>query len=111
MEDTAPQNGGPHSVFELINRGLDDVRRRVDETLVRLDVGDMNVRGEVHNDLERAVNMALLAKSRLLHTGQHFGAWLGLWPEDDHEHIETADGGPADGDRAGRHARAEETKE
>jgi hypothetical protein len=82
--DTVQEKGETHSMFELVNRGLDDVRRRVDEMLVRLDVGEMNVRGEVHSDLDRAVNMALLAKSRLLHLGHHLGSRFGVQP--DHEH-------------------------
>jgi hypothetical protein len=84
--ETVQEKSEAHSVFELVNRGLDDVRRRVDEMLVRLDVGELNLRGEVHSDLDRAVNMALLAKSRLLHLGHHLGSRFAMLPTHDHEH-------------------------
>ena len=110
MTETLQENGGPHSVFELVNRGLDDLRRRVDEMMVRFDVGEMNVRGEVHSDLDRAVNMALLAKSRLLHMGHHMGSRLGVLPEHHHEHAHHAEATSTNGKSPARHARPEKAK-
>lgn len=62
-----------HDVFELLNWGLDEVRERVDEALVRLDVGRLNVRGEVREDIDRSVNALLAAKSKLLQLGRDLG--------------------------------------
>jgi len=115
MADTMRENSGrPHSVFEFVNRGLDDVRRRVDEMLVRLDVGEMNVRGEVHSDIDRAVNMALLVRSRVHHlfndlgsrvTGDHVHEH-----EHTHEHTHHAEASKTNGKSRGRRTRPQNTK-
>lgn len=74
MSETTESGTEAHDLFELLNHGLDEVRARIDELLVRLDIGRMNVRGEVRDQLDRSVNALLAAKSKLEQAGHDLGA-------------------------------------
>jgi hypothetical protein len=66
MVKTQSETTQSNDLFVKLNRALDDWRRRVDELLVQVNLGDMGLRDDLRSRLGDATNALLLAKARLL---------------------------------------------